>query len=405
MDKLKSAWQIICLIAKRFVKDRFTYSASALTYTTLLSIVPLMTVFVSILAILPFFSNMREEIEGFIFKNFVPGAGTTIQTYLQGFLSHAQQLPIFATLFFFVTVILLLLTVERALNDVWRVKRRRYSMALFLRYWAILSLTPILAGLSIAASTYIVSLPFIKGAADNLGLSHLLLDLCPFALSLLGFTLLYTIIPNCRVKLRYGFFGALAAAILFEIAKHLFVLYLTDFKTYEFLYGALATIPIFLLWIYISWVIVLFGALVSQVLATHSYNQSGRVLDGFTHAFLWLGLLWHAQQSGRGLSLAALFRQTPGHYCEPPENVLDCLFQAKLVTLTNDNTYVLSSDFSTLTLADLYRLLPWKMPSTLLKTHSAFSNALHKSNHALETEMNIPLAELYKAQKSDKNHD
>ncbi len=386
-------------IGKRFVKDRFTYSAAALTYTTLLAIVPLMAVGLSILSAFPVFGDIKGQMQSFIFSNFVPAKGEVVQQYLSTFAGQASKLSVVGTIFLVVTAVLTMLTIERALNDIWRVQERRRGVSAWLRYWAILSLGPLFAGLSLAATTYVVSMPFIKGAAESIGAGGLLAAGLPFALSVVGLTLLYTVVPNCRVPWRYGFIGGLLASILFEIAKRVFIFYVTGFNTYELLYGALATVPILLLWIYLAWVIVLFGALVSNVLATQYFTRCGGRIDGFMHAFLWLRSLWQAQQEGCALSLAQLFQSNPGHYTVHAGKQLAVLRKAKLVGTTQSGHYVLLRDLSSITLAELYRLLPWALPDVeqAKKAGGQLGTLIAQSQQAVDDRLSLPLSELYRA--------
>lgn len=386
------------IIGTRFVKDRFTYSASALTYTTLLAIVPLMAVGLTILSAFPVFGDIKTQMQGFIFSNFVPAKGEVVQQYLSSFAGQASKLSVVGTIFLVITAVLTMLTIERALNDIWHVQERRRGVSAWLRYWAILSLGPVFAGMSLAATTYVVSMPFIKGAAASIGAEHLLAASLPFGLSVIGLTLLYTVVPNCRVPWRYGLLGAVVASILFEIVKKLFIFYVTGFNTYELLYGALATVPILLLWIYLSWVIVLFGALVSNVFATTYFSRCGGRIDGFMHAVMWLKSLWSAQQQGESLSLSQLFHQTPGYYMVHPDRMLAELQKLNLVSLSQSGRYLLVRDLSSLSLAELYRLLPWRLPSkrSAAKAGPKFESLIVKLQDEVDEYLGVPLSELFR---------
>lgn len=253
-------------LGKRFINDRFTYSASALTFTTLLSLVPTMSVSIAVFSILPVSKQVTIQVEQFIFANFVPATGQIVMQYLQYFVNQTAKLSFYNTIFLVITAFLTIITVERSLNDVWKVPHRRHGLRAYARYLAILILAPVLIILSIAATSYILSLPIVKGAANVIGLESTLLAIIPFLLSMIGLTLAYVILPNCKVPIRDAVVGAVIASFIFEIAKQLFVLYLLHFPTYQLLYGAFAAFPLFLIWIYFSWVIILFGALVVNVL-------------------------------------------------------------------------------------------------------------------------------------------
>ncbi len=392
-------WEILQVIGVRFVKERFTYSASALTVTTLLAIVPLLAVIITVLSFFPAFHNVGAELQQFIFQNFIPASGKVIQQYIQVFIAQASNLSISGTIFLIVTAIMMMLTIERALNDVWKIRRRRYSFAAMLRYWAVLSLAPIMIGLSLMGTSYVVSLPIVTGTAISFGIHRILYGTFPFLVTVFVLTLLYTVVPNRKVPIRYAIIGALTATILFDLAKKSFVLYLTHFPTYRVIYGALATIPIFIVWIYFSWVIVLFGALISNVLTMHRYVKKEAGIDGFTHAFLWLGFLWEAQKKGKGLRLKDLYDALPGRYRVDAFKILTYLKAQNFVTVVGGgDKYMLSRDFSSITLAEFYRELPWKL-SEADHDSSYFSkkmrHALNAANKTLDHDLNVPLSELF----------
>jgi len=249
-------WLSLC---KRFVENRGAGNAAALTYTTLFAVVPMMTVTFAMLSAIPAFKGVGEEIQGFIFNNFVPSTGETVQEYLREFTTQARQLTWFGVGLLAVTAFLMLVTIEKTFNVIWRVRQPRRGMSSFLLYWAILSLGPLLLGAGFAVSTYIASLSLISGPDAVVG-ARTLLAFTPLLSSIAAFTLLYAAVPNTRVPLRHAVLGGLFSAVLFEVAKALFGLYVRLFPGYHLIYGAFATVPLFLVWIYLSWLIVLLGA-------------------------------------------------------------------------------------------------------------------------------------------------
>lgn len=234
-------------LLKRFFNDGCMYRASALTLTSLLALVPLMLVSVSVLAAFPVFAKWGNGVQDFIFANFIPASGQIVQQYLISFVKQAGQLSIIGFIVLLVTAVLMLFNIEQAFNVIWRVETRRKGLFAFLLYWAILTLSPLLMGFSFALSSYIMSLPFIADAAITLGLVKWILIALPFLLAVFAFMILYIAIPNCRVPFKHGLTSAVIAAVLFELAKYGFTIYIRSFHTYEILYGALAAIPMFFL--------------------------------------------------------------------------------------------------------------------------------------------------------------
>src|SRR3990167_6297609 len=226
-QRINNWWEFWRFLLQRFLADRGANNAAALTYTTLFAVVPMMTVTFSMLSAIPAFQDTGEQIQSFIFRNFVPSAGETLQQYLRDFTTQVRQ--------------------------------PRRGVSSFLLYWAILSMGPILLGGGFAISTYIASLSLISGPDALLGVQTLL-KFMPLLFSVAAFTLLYATVPNAQVPMRHALLGGLFAAVLFEVAKMLFGLYVRLFPGYQLIYGAFATVPLFLLWIYVSWLIVLFGA-------------------------------------------------------------------------------------------------------------------------------------------------
>ena len=247
---LQNTYRFTKNIFNRFLDDGCLYRASALTYTSLLALVPLMLVMLFVLKVFPVFSSWGQTIQDFIFANFIPATGEVTNTYLVGFGEQAGQLSAIGLVILLVTAVLMLFNIEQAFNIIWRVEKRPYGLSSFLLYWALLTLAPLFMGVSLAISSYFFSISFIAGAVTKYGLLKIILSILPFVLSIIVFTILYVAIPNCRVPFRYGLISAIFSATLFQLAKYGFAIYLLNSHTYQILYGALAVIPIFLLWIY-----------------------------------------------------------------------------------------------------------------------------------------------------------
>ena len=364
-DKLGYYWRLACYIGQRFYQDSCSYRAATLTFTLLLSLVPLMTVSIAIITAFPMFKAFEVQVQHFIFTNFVPTAGERVQQQLEVFANQASHLSWVGIVFLMVTAILMMFTIERAFNAIWKVRSRRSNIATFLVYWAVLSLSPILVGVSFAFSDYLFSLPWLLNLANQWGLSDFLIDLIPFVSITMAFTFLYVAIPNAPVKIYHGLIGGIVAAILFESAKNAFAFYMKTFPTYTLIYGTLATVPIFLIWIYLSWNIILLGAQVTNALAYKHNFLSGTKLSGFHQAFRWIGYLWRAQQNSQGLSLAQLVQCDPDDYTVDPTKQLQCLKTAGFIKQTTNNEYVLACDISKMSLFEFYQRLPWRLPNSI----------------------------------------
>ncbi len=264
---LRSLWQFIVYLIKRFDEDSCLTTAAALSYTTLLSLVPLAAVILAVLTAFPAFQHLTSEMQDFIFSNFVPATGEIVQDYLQQFTDKASELSGPGIIFLILTALFLMNTIDAALNRIWRVRRNRNFLTKFLIYWAVLTLGPVLLAVSIVLTSYLTSLPLLAESATISGMMHFLLTWLPLLATTLALTMLYVIVPNLTIPLYIGISGGVLAALLFEAAKKGFTLYVASVPTYATVYGALSVIPIFLVWMYISWTIVLLGAETTYCLA------------------------------------------------------------------------------------------------------------------------------------------
>lgn len=262
--KLKQWFAFWRYVTLKFFQDDCTYRAAALAFTSLFALVPLLTLSLTVLTIFPDFQSLIKQIQDFIFTYFVAAVGQAIQQYLLQFVEQAARLSLLGIIFLGVTAILTLFTIEQTFNQIWQAKKHRNVFVGLLLYLVLLIVAPLLLGLSFVITSYVLAFAHTISVAST----KILLTGMPFLLSSVAFTLLYKTLPNCRVNLWHALGGGLFAAILFEIIKRGFTLYLKFFPTYELLYGAVAVFPIFLMWIYVCWIIVLLGAEVSHALGT-----------------------------------------------------------------------------------------------------------------------------------------
>lgn len=251
---------LVAYTARRFWKDDCFSTAGSLSYTTLLAIVPLFAVSLAMLAAFPVFTDIKQQIQKFIFSNFVPASGDQVSEYITKFVANTNQLTAFGIIFLAVTALMLLSTIEDTFNQIWRQKESRRIIMRLLTYWAIVTLGPLLLGGSIALSSYFFALTEVVGIEAFKGFAGSLLLSLPFLLSVVGFTLLYTVMPNRRVRWVHAVTGGVVSALLFQVLKYGFALYVRTFPSYETIYGALSTLPVLLVWIYLVWCAVLVGA-------------------------------------------------------------------------------------------------------------------------------------------------
>jgi len=252
-------------LLSRMGHDRVNVNAGYLAYITLLSIVPMLTVLLSVLSSFAIFENAGDAIQDFVITHFVPAAGDAVKGALLEFVSNTGKMSAVGGGFLFVAALMLISNIDKNLNYIWRVQQKRRAVFSFSMYWMVLTLGPILVGASIAATSYVTSLKIIESEAVS-GVYNLLLRWLPFLLSLFAFVGLYLLVPNKKVRISHALIGAIVAALLFEASKKGFAAYITQFPSYQLIYGALAAIPILFVWVYLCWLIVLIGAEVTAAL-------------------------------------------------------------------------------------------------------------------------------------------
>ena len=298
-------------VAYRFFEDRSSQTAGSLTYTTLLSIVPLLTVALALSTAFPVFDQLVDALEDYALDNFLPNAQglEALAEQIQSFTEAAGRLTALGLAGLALTSVLLMLTIDESLNRIFRVRRRRPLLQRLLTYWALITLGPVLVGASLSMTSFLLgaSLGLLKlGAA-----AESLLGVLPFVLTWATLALLYVVVPYRQVRWRDALLGALLAALMFEIAKRGFAFYITRFPTYTLIYGTFATLLIFLVWLYVSWMVVLIGATVTALLpAFHSISGELRPVPGreLRDALQVLGVLSRAQADGTVLGLMQIAR-------------------------------------------------------------------------------------------------
>ena len=249
----------IGFVLKRWREDRCPQIAGNLTYTTLLALVPAFAVVMALLSSMPFFATVMAQVKRFVSLNLNPAiADRVIRVYMEQFAAHAARLTWLGILIVFAVSVWLLMIMDRSFNTIWRAHRSRPQWRSVLLYAAVLVAGPLLIGVSMSITTYLVSLSATFGETSR---AHtVLLRLWPVTLTAVAFFLIYRLVPHRSVRPRHALLGAIVAALLFEAAKEGFAVYVRHAPAYSMVYGAFAAVPLFLLWIYISWLVILFGA-------------------------------------------------------------------------------------------------------------------------------------------------
>jgi membrane protein len=349
----------------RFLDDKCFETAGALSYTTLFALVPLTAAVFGILTALPMFSSWSQVLSDFVFRNFVPASGEAVQHYLLQFAGNANKLTSIGIVVLLLSALMMMSSIEERFNRIWRVAAKRSTVSRFLMYWTALTLGPILVVAGLAMTSYIAALPLLDSADRHLGLRTHVLSVLPFVVTLLALFSMYRLIPNRRVASKHAFVGALLAALLFEFAKWAFASYVRGVPSYQQIYGALAVVPIFLVWIYLSWVIVLLGASIAASLSAFDYRPSS---DRLPHGSEFLGLMhllkhfvW-AQRHGQSLDEDALRSLERFVSDDLLQRYLGDMQEAGLIQRTESESWVMVRSLDSATLTELYEAGNYRLP-------------------------------------------
>jgi len=303
----------------------------------------------------PVFDDAIGALQLFLLENVLPDAAgiDTITDQISAFTTNAGRLTAIGLAFFFVTAVMLMTTIDTALNHLFRVQRRRPVLQQVLMYWAVITLGPILIGGSLSMTSFAVGASF--GWLQLGYVADAVLAVLPFVFTCLALMLLYAVVPYRHVRARDAIIGGVLAGVAFEFAKRGFALYIGRFPTYSLIYGAFATIPIFLVWLYMSWVVVLAGATLTAILPAYRYAE-GRAIPGreFVDALLVLSMLARAQKNGGPVRLREMSRELRimPHRCEA---VLERAARLGWTARTDKDGWVLARDGDLLRLSDIYK--------------------------------------------------
>ena len=361
---------------RRLEEERLPQVAGSLTFNTVLALVPVLTIALAIFTTFPIFTTFRTALEAYFIQSLIPKAiSNTILDYLSLFAAKASRMSVVGAIALLFTTAATMAMIDRTFNDIWRVKTKRPLVQRIIAYWTIVTLGPLLIGVSITMTSHLVratdwlttNLPFLSSFLDST---------MSIGLTTIAFTLLYMVIPNRFVEWRDAAWGGVTAAVAFEIAKRLFAIFVTRFPSYTMIYGALAAIPIFLIWIYVSWLIILVCAVIAAALPVVKYERWWHVASpgsAFVDAMAVLKVLVDARMTAASaVADATVIRSCTRLGFDESENLLEAMLQVgwvgrikteqpyrlqwgKRITEGMDNWTLLANP-EQLKVADVYRL-------------------------------------------------
>jgi membrane protein len=364
LDVSKHVWRgrrLARHVWTHFQEDRCLAEAASLSYTSLLSLVPLLAVVFGIVAAFPVFEEWAQRLQSVILENFMPAAGNQIVPYLNSFLESVSKLTLVGIVGLIGTAILLLNRIESAFNRIWRVDQGRTLVNRLTMYWAVLTLAPIM--LSAAAA---ISAQNLFGFLSTAGQAPpVVYRGGVFVMTWMAFATVFLLVPNRSVRVKHALAGAFLSAVLFEIAKAAFVAYAAN-TNYTVIYGAIALVPIFLFWLYLVWTVILFGASLAASLTTFTeysrYETHWPERLELQLAYRLLGHFWDAQRRGDPLTRDELLELESQASELQLMKLIGGLRESHVVSPSGDDGWVLARGLEDFTLGDLYRCGEYYLP-------------------------------------------
>ena len=387
----------VVLVYRRFKEERCFQLCGSLTFTTMLAIVPLITIMATVMTVFSVFDNVVETLRTYVATNLVPaGSSRLVTVYIQQFAENAARLTALGIVLLAVTAIMLMLTIDRAFNTIWRVKRPRSLIQRVLIYWSVLTIGPMLIGGSLSLTSWLVSqsLGLGKQAPDML---VVVLKLGPLVLTSVAFGFLYRTVPNRQVTVLDAAVGGIIASFAFEGMKIGFGHFIAHFANYKLVYGTFASLPILLMWIYSSWVVIVFAAVITAVLP---YWRSGGVLlkqapgSQFVSAMEILRMLHRAYLDGYVLNLHQL-RTALKLSWEEAEAILDKLVVAGWVAKLQGNGWVLARDAGAIRVKEIFRAFVFGRDAADVSEESAIRKLVAGISSTVDGELDFSLRDLF----------
>ena len=378
--RLNEIRNLIYFAFRRVADGHLAQVAGSLTFTTVLALVPMLTIALAIFTVFPLFTTFRGSLEAYFMQSLMPKAiSTNILGYLNQFATSATRLSAYGAVALMVTSVATLATFDAVFNQIFRVKQKRSLLKRIMVYWALITLAPLLMGISLTATSYLFAAT--SGVVGALPGSKALYTIASVLFTTLAYSMLYSVVPNRIIDWRDAAWGGLVAGILFEIAKRGFAAFVMDIPTYTIVYGAVALIPIFLIWIYTSWLITLFGAVITASLPVVKYERWWHVPkpgSRFVDAIAVLEALFNARtrEDQAGLSSWEI-RETTRLGFDEIEGLLAQMLQAgwvgrlhsdelarkKPTPLLGSEWWVLLTNPQALSISEVYRVFVFQAQS------------------------------------------
>lgn len=400
---LREALSFALFTWRRFSADNGLRVAASLSYTSLLALVPLIAIAVAIMSAFPVFENARGSLGALALDYVAPHTGELVQGYVDTFVSNAAQLTAVGVVGLAVTALMLLANIEGAFNIIWRVQQPRPIVTRLIAYWTVVTLGPLLLGTGLSLSTFFFAAANWAGIDLQAGFGReFFRQGLPLLLAAGAFTVLYLALPHRRVDWRHALAGGVFAAILFEGLKRGFGYYVGNVRTFDAVYGTVSALPLFLIWMYLGWVVVLMGAVAAAAWPDWRANKTRAAIAAvsreakFVACLRVIERLWLAGREGQLLQETDLALDN-----DALEPALQLLLGKQFIAHTDTGKLALTRDLDTVSVQDVYRLAGLGSDSSTLPTDGVFRwrDRLHDmvaaANQGERTALALPIKALF----------
>lgn len=380
---IKTWFTFLGKVKHKFAEDGCFSIAAELTITTLFALVPMLTLVLQLAQAFPAVAELNGKLQMLAFDYLLPESVESLGSHLNEFASKAKGMSSLGIVLLFLSALALLRTIDKSFQRIWGGGRQRKTVTKLLIYWAVLTLGPLFIGASIGVTTYIASKLYISEVIQDTQFATAIL--LPFILATLGYTCLFWFVPNANIKVRDAFYGALISAFIFELTKRLFVLFVNKVSTYHLVFGALALLPLLIIWLQLVWMITLLGAQFCYAFSHNMAANLGRKYNPVLVAVALMDKINSGQQQQSYYSEEALSAHFKQLHPVQAEQVLSELINAKILGELNNGTLCLLQDKAEITLNSLLQLPHFNCPS--LQETADFAHQFDVSLEKLEQEV------------------
>lgn len=417
-------FQFVHVLVTHFEEDECREKAASLTYTTALSIVPILTVFLIILSGIPALEDAKHSITQWIYGNVLPQTGIKITQYFNDFAQKSSNLTIIGVLILFITTMMMLLKVQNVFNRLWQVPHQEkglldLSMTDIARYWMLMTLVPVLLGIAFIMSSTVSSLSLLNKQVAGYAIDWAIwLEILSMLLTLLGLVAVYWLVPACKVPFKHALVAGVFVGVVFELLKSLFGFIMGHFTSYQLVYGAFAALPLLLLWIYLSWCLILLGVEISYTLHKVQWQTNPKTNPHSTfstqnhehilaNALQVLAKLHQAQHSGSSLSEHDLLTQANVGNMAHWQKIHEVFTTQNIITQDQQGKYLLKTNLTAVSLWQVITLFGYALPDDMItqrtQTNGTQANSTEQwqqlqadfklSNQQLATTLNKPVTD------------